>query len=219
MIGMPACAQHRAAVRFLRGGDGGGGRAGGLAHGVELLARGDGRHANRGHKERGPLLDDDVQQLEERAACVVLVGLAGRTANLRQEQVHAPGRGLVLEPLLDLLALLTQHLRRVAKPADDAEPALVRDGRRQLRPRGDVHAGEEDRLAQAEELLRGARIGLSAWPAAGVAPAAGHSEDGAAPLEEMESSAEVDLPGGRVRTVIGVLMVSLDMLFEGFRRV
>jgi len=122
---------------------------------VELLARGDGRHANRGDEERCALLDDDVQQLEERAACVVLVGLAGRAADLRQEQVHAPGRGLVLEPLLDLLALLTQHLRRVAKPADDAEPALVRDGGRQLRPRGDVHAGEEDRLAQAEELLRG----------------------------------------------------------------
>jgi len=122
---------------------------------VELLARGDGRHANRGDEERCALLDDDVQQLEERAACVVLVGLAGRAADLRQEQVHAPGRGLVLEPLLDLLALLTQHLGRVAKPADDAEPALVRDGGRQLRPRGDVHAGEEDRLAQAEELLRG----------------------------------------------------------------
>ena len=33
-------------------------------------------------------------------------------------------------------------------------------------------------------------------------------------LQETESSAEV--PGGRVRTVIGVLMVSLDMLYEGW---
>ena len=126
------------------------------ARGVELV-HGELRRDADGRDEDGrALLDDHVDQLRELALRVVLVGLAGGAADLGEEEVDAPRRRLVDEALLDLLALVAEVVDGGADAADDAQAALVGDSGGELGARGDVHAGEEDRLGEAEELLRAA---------------------------------------------------------------
>jgi hypothetical protein len=60
------------------------------ARGVELVYGELRRDANGRDEEGRALLDHDVDQLWELALGVVLVGLAGGAADLREEEVDAP---------------------------------------------------------------------------------------------------------------------------------
>ena len=60
---------------------------------------------------------------------------------MREEEVDAEGRILVLQEALELGDLLTEHVRGVAYAADDAEAPGVGHRGGKLGPGGDVHAG------------------------------------------------------------------------------
>jgi len=82
---------------------------------------------------------------------VVVVRGARALAGLGQEQVDAERRALVVQSGLDLVDLLAQHLRRIVQPAEHADAARVGHGSGEPRPGRLVHAGEHDRVLDAQK--------------------------------------------------------------------
>ena len=113
------------------------------------------RHAHGGHKQPRAILDGDVNQLVEVAVGVVVVGLAGAAADLRQREVDAEGQRWVVQVRLDLVDDLLQLRRRVPQPADHAQAARVGHRGREGPARCACHAREDDRVLDAEELAEG----------------------------------------------------------------
>jgi hypothetical protein len=68
-------------------------------------------------------LDDDVEQLVELTAGVVLVGLSRLAADGGKEEVDPDGRVLILEPVLELVDLAAQPLGAVRSGSKRAPAA------------------------------------------------------------------------------------------------
>ena len=83
------------------------------------------------------------------------LGLARAASDLRQQQVDTERRVLVLQEALELRNLLPQHVRGISNAADDTETAGIGNSGGELGAGGDVHAGQEDRVVDLEQISRG----------------------------------------------------------------
>lgn len=127
-----------------------------------------GRDTDGADKELCAFLDNDGDELVELALGVViaatvstpveeratssLLGLARATSDLREQQVHTERRILVFQESLELRNLLPQHVRRVSYSTNHAESACVRDSCGQLGAGSHVHAREEHRVVDLEQI-------------------------------------------------------------------
>jgi hypothetical protein len=85
---------------------------------------------------------------------VVLLGSSRVAADLRQQQINAEGRVLVMQVALELRNLLAQHVRGVADAANDTETSGIGDGRGKLGACGNVHTSQEDGVVDLQEISR-----------------------------------------------------------------
>jgi hypothetical protein len=84
-----------------------------------------------------------------------VLGLSGVASNLGQQQINAKGGVLVLQVLLHVFDLVPQHVGRVAHATNDTETTSVRDGGSKLGAGGNVHAGQQDGVLDAEHVGNG----------------------------------------------------------------
>jgi len=73
-----------------------------------------GRNTDSGDEELGALLNDDGEEVVELAVGVVFVGLAGRAADLGEEEVDTERSVLVVEVALKVLDLAAEVLGTAA---------------------------------------------------------------------------------------------------------
>mmetsp|Transcript_140147 Transcript_140147/g.390758 ORF Transcript_140147/g.390758 Transcript_140147/m.390758 type:complete len:285 (-) Transcript_140147:112-966(-) len=107
-------------------------------------------HAHGTYEERCLLFNDDVHELRQRPACVVLVGLPRGTPDLGQQQVHAKGRALVHKVVLEHADGLAERLRREPDAADVSQAAGIGHRRSELGACGPCHACKEHGVLDAE---------------------------------------------------------------------
>mmetsp|Transcript_3861 Transcript_3861/g.5492 ORF Transcript_3861/g.5492 Transcript_3861/m.5492 type:complete len:324 (-) Transcript_3861:43-1014(-) len=119
---------------------------------VQLLHSPSWGHTDCTDEESSALLDGDVDELRQIAMGVVVVGLAGTAANLRDQQVHAKGSLRVLQVLLDFLNLRPEDFRLVSHATEDAEATSISDSSCQLGAGGDVHASQHHWVLDVEHL-------------------------------------------------------------------
>lgn len=81
-----------------------------------------------------------------------VLGLARATTNLGEQQIDTERRILVGEVALELGNLLSQHVRCIANTTDDTETTSVGDSSRQLGTSSHVHAGQQNRVLDLEQI-------------------------------------------------------------------
>ncbi len=91
---------------------------------------------------------------EEKEGAPIL-GLPCASPDLREQEINAERRCLVVQEALKLCDLLLQHLRRITNTANNAQTTGVRHRRRKLRAGRDVHAGEHDGVVDLQEIGNG----------------------------------------------------------------
>lgn len=89
-----------------------------------------------------------------------ILGLSCITANLRQKQVNAEWRILIVEVSLQFIELLPEHLWCVSDTTDDTETTGVCDGGSQLGAGGHVHTSQEDWVVDLEKISDGSAENL-----------------------------------------------------------
>jgi len=114
-------------------------------------------YTNGRNEETRFLLDDNVDEFRQLAACVIKVCLASTTTDLRKEQVDTEWRIGILQILLQCLYLLSQNLGRVSDATDHTKTARICDCRSQLRTCRNIHPCKKDRMLNPEQLCDGSR--------------------------------------------------------------
>jgi hypothetical protein len=82
------------------------------------------------------------------------LGLAGASANLGKQKIHAKGCILVVEVALQLRNLLAKHVRCVSDATEDTDAAGVGHSGCQLGASGHVHACEHDGVLDLQEISK-----------------------------------------------------------------
>jgi hypothetical protein len=137
---------------------------------VELLDDGLGRDANGAHEELGAAVDNYIDELVQltlgvvvattsldespcvSVTCLHILGLSRATANLRKKQVNTERRALVVEEALQLGDLLAEHVRRVTNATEHTQTSGVGHGGSKLRACCYVHAGEQHRVLDLQQV-------------------------------------------------------------------
>lgn len=81
-----------------------------------------------------------------------LLGLAGVTADLRQQKIDTERGVLVLKEALELGDLFPEHVRGVADTTNDTDTTGVGDGGGELGTSRDVHARQHDRVVDLQKI-------------------------------------------------------------------
>jgi hypothetical protein len=136
---------------------------------VQLLDDGLGGHPDGANEQLGAGVDDDVDELVQLALGVVVavsgsagnraplvggnvLGLSRASTNLREEQIDAKWRALVVQISLELGDLLAEHVWRVANATQHTDTAGIGDSRRELRPSSHVHASKHDGVLDLQQV-------------------------------------------------------------------
>lgn len=81
-----------------------------------------------------------------------LLGLSGAASDLRNQQIHAEWRILVLQVAFEFRDLLPEHVGCVPHSSNDTETAGVGDRCCEFGTGGNIHTSEEDRVVDFEEV-------------------------------------------------------------------
>lgn len=81
-----------------------------------------------------------------------LLGLAGASSDLREQKINAKRSVLVVQVALELLHLVSEHVRGISDTANHTQSTSVGDSRGKPGAGGNVHAGEEHGVLDLQEI-------------------------------------------------------------------
>jgi len=122
------------------------------AVGVELVDDGLWWDTDGRDEELGARLDDNVDELVELALGVIVVGLAGVTANLWEKEIDTEWSVLIVQVRLELSNLLAEHVWGVADTTDNTETTGIGDCGSELWASGNVHSSQNNWVVDLQEI-------------------------------------------------------------------